>query len=77
MGWRQKGPRGIGPGMKNPTGWYIKIAPNFGISIPWFGGARLRIAWHHGIQLVKWVGGRWYVTKQILGKSKVKGERYI
>lgn len=56
--------------------FYIRITPNFGLSLPWFGGRRIRIAWHHGIQIVKWVGDRWYVQKQVLGRSRVKGENY-
>lgn len=56
---------------------YVRIAPNFGFSVPWFGGRRIRYARHHGLQLVKWVGRRWYVQKQVLGKSRVNGERYL
>lgn len=65
---------------------YIRLTPNFGFSIPWFRGTRIRFARHHGLQLVKWVGGqnsagepigRWYVKKQVLGKSTVRGERYL
>lgn len=56
---------------------YIRFAPNFGFGIPWFGGKRIRFARHHGLQLVKWIGHRWYVEKQILGRSSVRGEEHI
>lgn len=57
--------------------FYIRITPNFGFSIPWFGGKRIRYARHHGLQLVKWVGHRYYVEKQLLGRSRVRGEEYV
>jgi hypothetical protein len=84
--WRRSGVRGFGPGM-HTTGleWYVRITPNLGAAIPWLGGRRLRIAWHHGVQIVRWYGGldgtgtpfgRWFVEKQVLGRSRVRGERY-
>ena len=74
--WRRNaGVRGFGPGISQPTGWYIKFTPNFGLSIKWLKGRRLRYALHHGLQRVAWnPGGRWVVEKQLLGNSKVKGE---
>lgn len=75
--WRQEGGvRGIGPGIKGTANeWYIKWAPNFGASLPWFGGRRIRIAKHHGVQIVRWLqSGRWVVARQLLGRSTVKGE---
>jgi len=67
--WRLARVRAIGRGDT-----YIRFSPNFGFSLPWF-GRRLRWAWHHGLQLVAWRADRWVVTRQLLGTSKVKGER--
>jgi hypothetical protein len=59
---------------------YIRFTPNFGFSIPFLpkGGhrRRLRFARHHGLQIVEWRRPRWFVAKQILGTSKVKGELF-
>jgi len=74
--WRKSCVRGVGPGMRSPRGWYIKWTPQWGACINWFGGSRLRIALHHGVQLVVWRGERWVVDKQILGRSRVISERY-
>ena len=67
-----------------PPTWptYIKLTPNFGIGIAWFKRKspprvrRLRMAYHHGVQMVEWYGARWVVTKQILGKSRVNHESF-
>lgn len=85
--WKRQGVRGIGPGIHKPGAhWYIRITPNFGIALPWFGGRRIRFAFHHGVQIVAWRSGyddngvpwgRWFVVKQLFGVSKVKGERYL
>lgn len=69
--------RGFGPGRRQPDGWYVRITPNVGFAIPWFGRRRLRFARHHGLQLVEWRGERWMVTKQLLGHSSVRGERFV
>ncbi len=63
--------------MKRETGWYFRWAPNFGFACRWFGGRRVRWAKHHGLQTVKWVNTRWYVDRQIAGRSRVKGEQHI
>lgn len=58
--------------------YYIRLTPNFGLGLPWFGGSRLRAAPHHGVQIVRRsTSGRWCVRKQLLLKSTVKGERFI
>ena len=76
--WRQSGVRGIGPGMKDPRGWYVRYTPNWGACINWFNGSRLRIAKHHGIQRVIWYGQGWSVDKQFLRtRSRVVKERYV
>lgn len=83
--WWKARVRTFGPGAKSPDGWYVRLTPNLGFSLPWFGGRRLRWAPHHGLQLVEWSAGvtargeptgRWIVTRQVLGRSTVKGERY-
>lgn len=75
--WRRNaGVKGFGPGISHSSkdGWYVKWAPNFGVSLTKKNGDRLRIALHHGIQLVSWNGRRWIIKKQLFGKSRVKGE---
>jgi len=52
---------------------YVRLTPNLGLSLPWF-GRRLRWAPHHGLQLVVWRGNRWVVSRQVLGTSRVQGE---
>ena len=74
--WRQRiGVKGFGPGIHKPgLEWYVRLSPNFGFSFPWFGNSRVRYALHHGLQRVVWSANRWVVDKQLLGRSKVKGE---
>ena len=75
--WRQERVRLVGT-QKGRGDFYLRFTPNFGFSIPWFKNGnrrrRIRYARHHGLQMVEWRRPRWYVTKQILGKSTVKGE---
>jgi hypothetical protein len=60
---------------------YIRFTPNFGFSFPWFRNGqfrrRVRFALHHGLQIVEWRHSRWFVSKQVLGKSKVKYELFL
>ena len=62
--------------------WYIRWTPNFGIGTPWPKSKnpsrmrRLRLAWHHGVQIITWRGARWVVTQQLLGTSKVNKESF-
>jgi hypothetical protein len=73
--WRKARVRLIGHG---PT--YLRYTPDIGASIPWFKSRttgrkrRIRIAVHHGVQMVEWRGARWVVAKQVLGSSSVTGE---
>jgi len=61
----QWGPKPLRP-------YHITLTPRLGFSVPWLRGGRMRWAPHHGLQLVEWhKGGRWVVSKQLLGKSKV------
>ena len=59
---------------------YIRFAPDFGFAVRWFNNRsngrrqRIRVARHHGVQMVEWRGARWVVTKQIMGKSTVNKE---
>lgn len=86
-GWWRARVRAIGPGRHKPDRWYVRFTPSFGFSLPWLGtGRRLRFARHHGLQVVVWKSGkdqagvpwgRWYVVKQLLGRSTVKGERFL
>lgn len=55
---------------------YVRFTPDFGFAVSLAGGRRVRFAWHHGLQLVRWHRNRWIVERQLLGKSTVKGERY-
>ena len=61
---------------------YIKITPNFGIGLAWFRNRktkrqrRVRVAWHHGVQVIEWYGARWVVVKQVAGKSRVNKESF-
>jgi hypothetical protein len=60
---------------------YIRFTPMLGIGMPWFRDStkrprRLRVAKHHGFQIVTWYGARWVVTKQLLGKSTVNKEAF-
>jgi len=75
--WRKARVRLIQWGGTPNYPYYVRFTPNFGISIPWFRGRRIRFAWHHGLQLVRWVNVRWYVEKQVWGKSTVKGEQFL
>ncbi len=68
--------RGDGPDQPFWTRFYIRFTPNFGLGLPWFGRSRLRIAWHHGVQWVTWRHDRWYVQRQVIGRSRVRGENY-
>lgn len=86
--WRKSaGIRGFGPGISHSSkdDWYVKFTPNFGFALRLKNGKRIRYAFHHGLQLVRWFEsinakgesiGRWIVEKQYLGKSRVKGEVY-
>lgn len=62
--------------------FYIRYTPNFGLGIPWFKSRRthrmrrIRMAYHHGIQMVEWRGARWVVSIQIFGKSRVNKESF-
>jgi hypothetical protein len=78
--WRAAKVRAIG------RDTYIRFTPSFGFSFPWGKRRRIRYAAHHGLQLVEWregvdaegfPTGRWVVARQLLGRSTVKGERYI
>lgn len=53
--------------------FYFRLTPNWGLGLPWFGGKRIRIAWHHGVQIVEWMTDRWYIRRQVLGRNKVTG----
>lgn len=84
--WRKERVRAIGPGREVPNAWYVRFTPNFGCAFRWFGRARIRYARHHGLQIVRWYGGtddngvpwgRWKVARQLLGKSRVRGEHYV
>ncbi len=61
---------------------YIKLTPNFGIGLAWFKNPktlrtrRVRMAWHHGIQVVEWYGARWVVVRQVAGTSRVNKESF-
>lgn len=73
--WRKARVRVIGT-----DSFYLRYTPDIGASIPWFKNKktgyrrRIRIAAHHGVQMVEWRGARWVVSKQLLGSSSVKGE---
>lgn len=59
--------------------WYIRVSPGKGLGTRWPDAAdgrprRLRVAKHHGAQIVTWQGARWVVTKQLLGHSTVNKE---
>lgn len=58
--------------------WYFRLTPHLGVGTPWFKDrgrkTRLRASRYHGVQRVTWYGARWVVTKQLLGRSRVKGE---
>jgi hypothetical protein len=76
--WRQERLRGL---QTKSGDHYIRFTPNFGFSIPWSKSPRgyrrrIRYARHHGLQMVEWRTCRWFVSKQILGKSTVNGELY-
>ena len=74
--WRTKRVRCISWGPKPKRPYHVTFTPHFAFSIPWFGkGLRLRVARHHGVQVVGWTGNRWSVFRQKLGtRSKVVGE---
>ena len=61
---------------------YIRFTPSLGLGVHWFKGKspprarRLRVARHHGIQMVEWYGARWVVTKQLFGASRVVKESF-
>jgi len=71
--WRLARYRAFEWGPENPSKpYHITFTPRPGCSFPWWGG-RIRIAWHHGVQLVAWSPRlkRWSVQKQVLGRSRV------
>jgi hypothetical protein len=71
--WRAAKVRYVGWGPKPLVPYHVTLTPHFGFSLPWPGG-RLRYAPHHGLQFVQWTGVRWRVSRQFVGKSRVKGE---
>ena len=76
--WRMAKVRMIGKGDS-----YIRFTPNWGFAFRWPKNRktgrrrRVRVAWHHGVQLVEWHGARWVVHHQVLGHSRVKGESFM
>lgn len=54
---------------------YIRVTPNFGFGLSIGRTVRVRFSWYHGLQMVRLIRGRWYIWRQLLGRSKVKGER--
>jgi hypothetical protein len=76
--WKKAKVRALEFGPEPDYPYYVRLTPNFGLGIPWFKGKRLRIAVHHGVQLVqRSSGGRWCVKRQLFSKSLVKGERFL
>ena len=73
--WRKSKVRVWGKGS-----FYLRYTPDIGFAIPWFKHStgrkqRIRVAWHHGIQMVQWRGARWVVTRQLFHtKSRVNKE---
>lgn len=55
---------------------YIRFAPNLGFAFSIGKGQRIRWARHHGLQLVTWRSNAWIVSRQLAGRSRVKGERH-
>lgn len=56
--------------------FHVTITPHPVLSIPLRNGRRLRAGSMHGVQVVAWMRGRWTVTRQIAGKSRVIGEQF-
>ena len=76
--WRRAKPRQLKWGGAPHYPWYIRICGNFGAGCPLPESKgrprRLRLAKHHGLQIVTWQGARWVVTRQLAGHSTVNKE---
>jgi hypothetical protein len=76
--WKASRVRAFELGTAPDYPFYVRLTPNFGMGIRWFRGDRLRVAPQHGVQITRWSpSGVWFVRKQLLFKSTVKGERFI
>lgn len=74
LAWRKKQVRLVQCCTSPHYAYHIRFTPNFGIGFPLSDIRRVRFGWHHGLQITQWDGYRWTVEKQLLGKSKIRGE---